>query len=115
MLELKSILHDYAKDEFRRRFGFDWNGNSSRPTDLISGGRVRGFEALAAFPTYPVDTNEITQWIDTDLFTYVFLSSYIFSVIDDIVGGLLISSRRTLEVSRRAICSFFHPLTLGMI
>ncbi|THU92701.1 hypothetical protein K435DRAFT_862200 [Dendrothele bispora CBS 962.96] len=67
LLGLKDFLFTYAKQQFLKAFGFDYNGNHSTPPDKISN-TVLGYDELLELPSYPPTLVDIQAFINAELF-----------------------------------------------
>lgn len=69
--ELRRLMLEAAKQGLKKRFGFEYEGENSTPPDVRAGGRCRAYEALFQSPSWPVTAEEVEQWMDDNVMSYV--------------------------------------------
>lgn len=59
------MLFEYAKEEFRQGFGFNYAGDASQPSDKH--GKVKGIAELFQTKRHPPPDQDVENWLNAEV------------------------------------------------
>jgi hypothetical protein len=68
LIQLKKFMHEYATQEFEKKFGFEWKAVGAEPPNKKPTGKAVAYEELMQLSTYPATKNEVQDWMDAEVF-----------------------------------------------
>ncbi|KAF9450721.1 hypothetical protein P691DRAFT_788671 [Macrolepiota fuliginosa MF-IS2] len=90
--KLKEFMKEYSIQEWKKAFGFDYQGRQSKPPKMKQGGRVEPYEELLQVKSYPATKQEVEAWMDAEVFRRTdrkFPDFAMGPVYDDIVNSMM--------------------------
>jgi len=68
MEALERYMYEYSKQKFAQKFGFEYDGNRSKPPNSRPEKAVADYKVHLALNGFPASQNMVESWMDAELF-----------------------------------------------